>query len=289
MSEPTIRVVLAGADGQVGRSLQMLAPRSLQVRACGRDELDITDPSAVRRLVDADRPDWIINAAAYTAVDRAEAEPDLAFAVNALGVRNLAAAAAEFSCRLLTISTDFVFDGRSGLPYPPAAVPNPLSVYGASKLGGEQEAGADALIVRTAWVHAATGRNFVTTMLRLLAERSEVRVVADQVGSPTSAADLAAALWQLVAANARGVHHYTNSGVASWYDFAVAIAEEGVAAGLLASAAPIVPVATGDFPTAAIRPACAVLDKQFTFALLGRPAPHWRDGLRRTLRELANG
>lgn len=289
MTEPSLRIVLAGADGQLGRCLRACVPAGISVQAYGRPLLDITDLGAVRRVIGEERPDWIINAAAYTSVDKAEDERELAFAVNAEGVGNLAFAASEFGARLLTISSDFVFDGRSGLPYAADALPNPLSVYGASKLAGEQAAGANALIVRTAWVHASTGHNFVKTMLRRLAEHSEVRVVADQVGSPTSADHLAAALWRLVRLGASGIHHFTNSGVASWYDFAVAIAEEGLAAGLLNSPADLVPVPTVEFPTAATRPACAVLDKRPTFDLLGRAAPHWRDGLRRTLSELANG
>lgn len=289
MTEAGTTVLLAGAEGQLGRSLLASAPPGLRVHVFGHAALDITNLEQVRRVAGELGPDLIINAAAYTAVDQAEREPDWAFAVNAGGVANLATAAAELGARLLTVSSDFVFDGRSGLPYAPGAAANPLNVYGASKLAGEQAAGPGALIVRTAWVHGRAGYNFVKTILRLLAERREIRVVADQIGSPTSATDLAAALWKLAAAEATGVHHYTNSGVASWYDLAIAIAEEARGAGMLNSTVPIVPVGTAEFPTPALRPPCAVLDKQTTFALLGGPAPHWRDGLRRTLQELKHG
>jgi dTDP-4-dehydrorhamnose reductase len=289
MTDPAKSIILTGSEGQLGRSFRALSPPGVAVRSYSRAELDITDEQAVRRIVGEQQPAWIVNAAAYTAVDRAEDEPERAYAINAEGVRNLAGAASEFGVRLLTVSTDFVFDGRSGVPYPPDATPNPLGAYGASKLAGEKVAGADALIVRTAWVHAATGQNFVKTMLGLLGQRLEVRVVADQVGTPTSALDLAAALWSLMAANSGGIHHYTNAGVASWYDFAVAIREEALATGMLNSAASISPIASKDFPTAAIRPSFAVLDKEATFAVLGGPAPHWRDGLRRTLEDFRNG
>jgi dTDP-4-dehydrorhamnose reductase len=177
------------------------------------------------------------------------------------------------------VSTDFVFDGKASSPYAPDAPTRPLGVYGATKRDGEIAAGADALIVRTAWVYAAAGNNFVRTMLRLMAERDEVRVVADQIGTPTHAASLARAIWALAAAGSTGHYHWTDAGAASWYDFAVAIQEEALALGLLSRAVPIVPIRTVDYPTPAQRPAFSILDKTTTWAITG-PARHWRAELR---------
>lgn len=233
-------------------------------------------------------PDVIVNAAAYTAVDKAESEEDTAFAVNAIAVGHLAAATRRVGARFVHVSTDFVFDGLSGVPYAPDAATGPLGVYGRSKLAGEQAAGKDALIVRTAWVYAPNGGNFVRTMLRLMTERPEVRVVGDQIGTPTYAPGLAAALWTMALKGAKGIHHYTDAGVCSWYDFAVAIQEEAMGAGLLTKAVPIIPITTADYPTPARRPHYSVLDKTSTFAILDGPAPHWRDNLRRMMTEIRN-
>jgi dTDP-4-dehydrorhamnose reductase len=182
-----------------------------------------------------------------------------------------------------------VFDGNSSRPYRPNDQVGPISVYGRSKLQGEDAVAAadpDALIVRTAWVYAAQGTNFVNTMLRLMRERDRLGIVADQIGTPTYAASLARALWTLAQAGATGIHHYTDAGVASWYDFAVAIEEEARDLGLLAQAVQVEPIATADYPTPARRPAYSVLDKSATWAALGGPAPHWRNNLRFMLREL---
>jgi len=254
----------------------------------GSDTLDITDAAAVQAAVAAERPDLIFNAAAYTAVDKAESDEDRAFAVNATAVGHLAEAASACDARLVHISTDFVFDGTSGVPYAPDAPTNPVCAYGSSKLAGEKLAGEGALIVRTAWVYAPTGGNFVRTMLRLMAERPEVRVVADQIGTPTYAPALAKALWTLAEARFTGMHHYTDAGAASWYDFAVAIQEEALASGLLDRAVPVIPIATADYPTPARRPHYSVLDKTSTYAALGGPAPHWRANLRTMIAAIAD-
>ena len=257
----------------------------MQVRAVSRNELDVTDRAAVHAMVETWRPDVIINAAAYTAVDKAESEPELAEQGNAIAPRNLALAANEIQARVIHISTDFVFDGRSSSPYQPDSKTAPLGVYGRTKLAGEKAvqevAGQRALIVRTAWVYDAVGKNFLRTMLRLMQERGAVRVVADQIGTPTSAASLASVLWQFVLhSELSGVFHWTDAGVASWYDFAVAIAEEAVAAGVLKSMPAITPIATQDYPTPAQRPAYSVLDKSATYAALGVRPVHWREQLR---------
>jgi len=275
-----MKALIVGSKGQLGRGLQARVPLGVEIVAHDHDTLDITDRAAVTAIVKAERPTLILNAAAYTAVDNAESSADAAHAVNATAVGLLADAAATVGARLVHVSTDFVFDGTAGIPYAPDAAPNPLGVYGRTKLDGERLAGDAALIVRTAWVYAPTGGNFVRTMLRLMAERREVRVVADQIGTPTYAPGLAAALWTLADKGVTGIHHYTDAGAASWYDFAVAIQEEALAAGLLGHAVPVIPIATADFPTPAKRPSYSVLDKTSTFAALGGPTLHWRVNLR---------
>lgn len=282
-----MKVVITGARGQLGQALQKSAPEEAHLFPFASTELDIADGEAVRSTLGAIRPDLILNAAAYTAVDKAESEEERALAVNGAAVGHLAEAARESGARLVHVSTDFVFDGSSGVAYAPDAPTSPLGAYGRSKRAGEIAAGPDALIVRTAWVYAPEGGNFVRTMIRLMKERPEVRVVADQIGTPTYAPALAQALWTLAGQGVSGVHHYTDSGVASWYDFAVAIQEEALAAGILEKAVPVLPIATVDFPTPARRPHFSVLDKGSTFAALGGPAPHWRDNLRKMIALMA--
>ena len=285
-----MKALVTGAGGQVGRMLCATCPAGIELIACGHADLDIADADGVRARVLRERPDVIINAAAYTAVDKAESEPQRARAINADGAGHLAAGARECGARLIHISTDFVFDGRSSSPYRPDAQTRPLSVYGTTKRDGEQavlEVLADAaVIVRTAWVYGAEGANFVRTMLRVMRERGGARVVADQVGTPTAARPLAETLWRIAAlTQIRGIHHWSDAGVASWYDFAVAIAEEGAAAGLLAPHVTVTPIATEEYPTPARRPAYSVLEKRSLIALGCVPA-HWRQRLRETLREM---
>jgi len=281
-----VKALVTGAGGQLGRALQATAPAGVDLTALDRAALDIGDAPAVAARVHAIAPDLVINAAAYTAVDKAESDGAAARRINAEAPGHLATAAAAIGARFIHVSTDFVFDGTSGAPYRPDHPTAPLGVYGATKLAGEQAVQAahpTALIVRTAWVYGDTGHNFVRTMLRLMAERDEVRVVADQIGTPTYATGLARALWALDAAGAAGIHHWTDSGAASWYDFAVAIQEEALGLGLLARAVPVVPIATSAYPTPARRPSYSVLDKSAAVALVGGPAPHWRVHLREML------
>jgi dTDP-4-dehydrorhamnose reductase len=283
-----MKALVTGAGGQVARAWIAAAPAGWKVTAATRAELDIADGAAVEAMVARVKPDLILNAAAFTAVDRAESEPDMAFAANRDGAGHLAAAARRAGARFIHISTDFVFDGHGGRPYRPDDAAAPAGVYGASKLAGEAAvlaADPAALIVRTAWVYGPGGGNFLAAMLRLMANRPELEVVADQIGTPTSTLTLAAALWAFAATDARSVWHFTDAGAASWYDFAVAIAEEAVAAGVLKAAPPVKPIATTDYPTPAARPAYSVLDKSASFALLG-PAPHWRVALRAVLAEM---
>lgn len=287
----SLDVLVTGAGGQLGKALLATVPPGSSVLGCGEDELDITDAAAVREACDRLAPRVIVNAAAWTAVDRAEAEPAAAWAVNRDGVAHLAKAAAAIGARLVQVSTDFVFDGTRGRPWLPEDPAHPLGVYGASKLAGEEalraSAAQDWLILRTAWVYAAEGKNFVNTMLGLMRRGQALRVVADQIGTPTWAGGLAGAIWRAIATGLTGVHHWTDAGVASWYDFAVAIQEEALAIGLLERPVAIKPIRTEDYPTPARRPACSVLDKTATWNALAMTAPHWRESLRSMLGELA--
>ena len=286
-----VRVLVTGAAGQVGRALCAVAPAGTQLAALTHAQLDITDAEQVRRALAAHRPEWIVNAAAYTAVDAAETARTAAHALNATAVGHLLRAARGARARLLQLSTDFVFDGRSSRPYEPESVTAPLGAYGATKLAGEHEALADdapSIVVRTSWVYAAYGQNFVRTMLRLMAAKPEVRVVCDQVGSPTWATGLAEVIWQLIAVDAAaGIYHWCDAGIASWYDFAIAIQEEALQHGLLARSVPVLPIRSAQYPTAAQRPPYSVLDAARTRALTGAAPVHWRAQLRKMLAQLA--
>ena len=287
-----MKVLITGATGQVGRALLRCSPATgVEVMALGRADLDLTDANAIAQTIAGLRPAAVINAAAYTTVDRAETERDLAYAVNSDAVGALARACAEQGARLVHVSTDFVFDGALGRPYLPDDVPNPLGVYGASKLEGERHVAAqgklDWRIVRTAWVYSADGQNFMLTMLRLFRERDVVRVVADQVGTPTSAASLAQFLWRVALENgASGIWHFTDAGVASWYDFAVAIYEEAQALGLVGRRVDVLPITAQEYPTPARRPAYSVMEKRATIERFGLHPVHWRVRLRDTLQGL---
>jgi dTDP-4-dehydrorhamnose reductase len=284
-----VKALIFGAGGQVGRALAATAPADCNLVALDRAQCDVTSHDAVARAVRDAAPDLVFNAAAYTAVDRAESEPEAAASLNGAAPGFMAEASKAAGARFVHISTDFVFNGASGVPYRPADRTDPHSVYGATKLQGEQSTAAadpDALIVRTAWVYAAHGANFVRTMLRFMGERERLTIVADQIGTPTYAPSLASALWSLAGAKASGIHHYTDAGVASWYDFAVAIHEDATALDLLQRPVEIVPIPSSDYPTPARRPSFSVLDKSATWAQLGRPAPHWRVNLRACLQEI---
>ena len=277
-----MKTLIFGAGGQVGRALQALAPAGAIITAIDNDVLDLTDNAAIAPYIRSVAPDLIINASGYTAVDKAESESDLSYAINATAPGAMAHAATEIGARFIHISTDFVFDGKTHLPYPPDAQTSPLSVYGASKAAGEAAvlaAGGNALTVRTAWVYSAGGANFVETMLKLMASRDQLNVVADQIGTPTHADSLARGLWALAATDQTGIVHFTDEGIASWYDFAIAIYDLGTAAGLLDSAVSINPIQTTAYPTPAARPHYSVLDKTATWEILGYTADHWRHEL----------
>ena len=284
-----MRVLVLGGGGQVASALVAAAPTQHQVTARSRAELDIADAGAVAGALKDSGAEWVVNAAAYTAVDLAEDQPGQASAVNDIAVATVAAAAAQAHCRLLQLSTDFVFDGASNRAYLPTDATHPLSVYGASKLAGERHVlgAAGGIVLRTAWVYAAAGRNFVLTMLRLMREKEQVSVVCDQIGTPTWAGSIAAAIWGLIEVGApAGLYHWTDLGVASWYDFAVAIQDEALARGLLPRAVPVNPIPSSAYPTRARRPAFSVLDSSSTRALIKVPARHWRHNLRTMLDDL---
>ncbi|MCC7054100.1 MAG: dTDP-4-dehydrorhamnose reductase [Gemmatimonadaceae bacterium] len=286
-------VLVTGAAGQLGAELCRTVPEGVRLVAVDIAELDVTDADAVEACVGACRPSLVINAAAFTAVDRAEAEPELAAAVNAGAARLLARAAAHHGARMIQVSTDYVFSGAAAGPWRPSDLPAPASVYGQTKRDGELAVlgalGGQALVIRTAWLHSAHGANFVKTMLRLMAGRDVVRVVSDQVGTPTWARELAVTIWAAAAVpSLAGVLHWTDAGVASWYDLAVAVQEEALVRGLLRHAVPVRPIATADYPTPAARPAYSVLDTTATTAALHRAPQHWRTNLRTMLDELSH-
>ncbi|MGG1312878.1 dTDP-4-dehydrorhamnose reductase [Cohnella laeviribosi] len=283
MNERAFTLLVTGANGQLGQELVRMVTEKIRIVGYGRDRLDITNLDQCREVIADIRPDAIIHAAAYTAVDKAESEPDEAYRINALGTRNLAIAAREQAAKLCYISTDYVFDGIGTAPYNEYDNTNPQSVYGKSKRAGEillQSLADRYFIVRTSWVYGKFGNNFVKTMLKLASERDSVTVVEDQIGSPTYTYDLAQFLIELVQTEKYGVYHASNTGSCSWYEFAKAIFEE--------SGIPIrtEPCTTEQFPRPAPRPAYSVMDhsaiRQNGFKDL-RP---WREALRAFLKEL---
>ncbi|MDX1491416.1 MAG: dTDP-4-dehydrorhamnose reductase [Pseudohongiellaceae bacterium] len=287
-------IAICGAGGQLGQALRESDLAQDYTLLCfDRAALDISDPQQVAKALDAPRPDIIINAAAYTAVDKAESEPELAFAINENGAQNLAMWASANDAHLVHISTDFVFDGCAHSPYRVNDELNPLSVYGKSKLAGEQQVikilGGQASIVRTAWLYSATGNNFVNTMLRLMRERDILTIVDDQIGTPCSTRSLARFISALLSGDLRGgIHHWTDAGAASWYDFAVAIYHEAMAQGLLSKEVQITPIPASQFPTPATRPSYSVLDKHETLSKIDCAQKHWREELREVLVELSS-
>ncbi len=256
------------------------------------DELDITKHDDTFDFIVNLKPDLVINSAAYTAVDGAEEDRELAFQVNGKAPAFIAEACDHIDARLIHISTDFVFDGEKNSPYSVVDAPNPVGVYGESKLQGElairRLMPTRSTIVRTSWLYSSSGSNFVKTMIRLMSEKDSLGVVVDQVGTPTCAKGLAEIVWQFGARDdLSGTFHWTDGGVASWYDFAVAIQEEAIWLGLLEKAIPIKPIKTNEYPTPAKRPPCSVLDKSATYEALNIDQhDHWRVALRQMLNEL---
>jgi dTDP-4-dehydrorhamnose reductase len=302
-----LRILLTGKNGQVGRDLQHLLPKSIEVQAVGREDMDLTSLVSIRESIRSFEPNLIINAAAYTAVDKAETDQATARAVNTEAPAIMAEEAKKIGAALIHYSTDYVFDGTSCTPYTEDDATNPINVYGRTKLEGEkniQAAGVPYLIFRTEWVYATRGKNFLLTILRLAAERDELRIVADQIGAPTSSRAIAAATSQVVTeelqnnaggtlfASRSGIYNMTAAGETTWHEFAKAIVEEARSAKpappWLRSATndrslivkQIRPIATSEYPTPARRPAYSVLCNARLSETFAVQLPNWRDELR---------
>ena len=285
-----MNVVVLGSNGQLGRSLIASMPDGVHVTGLDLPDVDITNRRSVSRAFRELRPAVIVNAAAYTAVDQAESDADTAHLVNAVGARITAEEACNLRAKYWYVSTDFVFDGRKSEPYSPGDAPGPLSVYGSSKLKGEEAVldatQGEACVIRTAWLYSRFGKNFVKTMLNLMAEREELRIINDQTGTPTWATSLAQALWKGVQeGRATGIHHYTDFGRATWFEFAVAIYRTARKLGQLRSETKLIPVASNEYQTDAVRPRFSVLDCSGTYEALGIVAERWQHNLELMLME----
>ena len=288
-----MKVLLTGANGQLGQALLSSVPRNIDLIALDRSDLDLSDLKACHSMVLRHKPDWVLNAAAYTAVDMAESEPRLAHVINADAPRIFSEALSEIGGSLLQLSTDFVFNGKQSIPYHCDHPCDPLSVYGSSKAAGEKAAlqvfetseVGFATILRTGWVYGPVGNNFMHTILRLNNIKSILNeplcVVADQVGCPTSTFGLSSACWAAISHNISGILHWSDAGVASWYDFAVAIGEFAVEFGLIPEAAQIIPISSSEFSTVAQRPYYSLLDCTDSRVKLQLSPTHWRSSLKR--------
>lgn len=288
-----MKVLLTGKDGQLGYELKRTVPDHIELISLSSSELDITNVQAVLDSISKHKPDIIINAAAYTAVDKAESDVDAAYAVNRDGCENIARGCKAAGAKLIHISTDFVFDGKQNIPYQVTDETAPIGIYGESKLAGEDVIRSilpnDHAIIRTAWVYSVHGNNFVKSMLQLMNEKDELGVVYDQVGTPTWAKGLAGSIWKLIRnpiSYKNDLFHWTDAGVASWYDFAVAIQEIALEKGLLDKKIPIRPIPASAYPTPAFRPSFSVLDKSAIENAIGVETLHWRKQLTRMLEEL---
>ena len=296
-----MKVLLTGAAGQLGQALIASCPEGVELICTSRngglglEALDLADASACTRAVGTYCPDWVLNAGAYTAVDKAESEPELALAVNALAPAAFSQALQEQGGRLLQLSTDFVFNGQQGSPYLVDQSRDPLGVYGSTKAKGEEAVEAvfgnsgEGIILRTSWVIGPVGKNFALTMLRLHMEREQLGVVADQVGCPSSTLNLATACWRAVQLGSKHeqplppVLHWSDTGAASWFDVSMAVGELGLELGLLKRAATVSPIQTSDFPTPAKRPSYSLLDCSSSRSALELDGQHWRQSLRAVL------
>ena len=293
------KILLTGVNGQVGHALQQkLADH--EVFALNRDQLDLTDTAAIRRVVQKIQPDFIINPAAYTAVDKAESEPDLAFAINAVAPQVLAEEAAKLNAALIHFSTDYVYDGKKAGAYIETDTVNPISVYGKSKLAGEEAirlVSLPHLILRTSWVYGAHGKNFLKTIIRLANERESLRIVSDQYGAPTSnesIADAVASLlkeWQIHNIAQTGIYHFTNQGKTSWHGFSSAIVDEYRQLAIDKNWTPlkaveIVPITAAEYPTPAARPVNSYLDNSKLNQVFGITLPTWQQGLQQVMHSM---
>ena len=292
MMEP---IVLIGRNGQLGRELLYVLQSSgiKNVISFDKETFNLCKTSEIISLIQEIKPRVIINAAAYTAVDKAESEPELAHQINAIAPSIIAQETQKLGAFLIHYSTDYVFNGKQSFPYQEIAQTNPLNIYGKSKLEGEiaiQKNCHNYLIIRTSWVYGNHGKgNFVKTMLRLGKEKKEIKVVVDQIGSPTWTNDLAETTVQTIVkkeAIQPGIYHYTNSGVASWYDFAIAIFAEAKQLGFPMQVEKVIPITTAEYPTPAQRPKYSVLSSHKIAKFLGNHPPHWRQSLRHMLQNL---
>lgn len=285
-------ILVTGANGQLGRETVLALQKDGEpFIAIGRDDLDFSEPDKVAKEIAGYAADWVINCGAYTQVDKAEEERELAFTINRDAARAVAEGVKRSGGRMAHVSTDFIWGGEQSRPYVENDKAGPLSVYGQSKLEGERavhEVLPDAMIIRTAWVYGVHGNNFVKTILRLAAERQELKVVDDQLGTPTWTGDIVKAVRTLIKANATGVYQFTNEGVASWYDFAVEIVARAKEEGLPVEAEIVRPIPTENFPTPAKRPAYSVMSNARIRAMLDYPIPHWRESLHVMLKQLSN-
>jgi len=256
-------------------------------------ECDVTNAHAVSSLAQNLRPDWIVNCSAFTAVDNAEEHEEQAYRINALGVQNISRAADECGATVIHVSTDYVFDGSARIPYQPHDTPNPLSAYGRTKLAGERFLVGESdrhILIRTAWLYGPHGKNFVSTMLRLMSDRDQIQVVDDQHGTPTYAVDLADVIARFIECESTdyGIYHFTNGGATTWHGFATAIRDRALALGLLNHTCDVQPIPTAEYPTPAPRPAYSVLDTRKISEALGMNIPLWQDGLDRFLYQHKN-
>ncbi|QLC24021.1 dTDP-4-dehydrorhamnose reductase [Parasphingopyxis algicola] len=274
-----MKALILGAGGQLGRALRKTLPKEWNAAALARHALDIVDDAALAAALEATRPDLVVNAAAYTHVDAAERQEAAAFRVNCEGAAAVAHACSAHDAKLVHLSTDYVFDGQDDGPIGPEAPTNPINAYGRSKQAGEHPvlAASGNLLVRTSWLYGAHRRNFATLILDRMTDAGPVRVVADQTGVPTHVNSLARAIWILAEHDATGIHHFTDRGSATWYDFARTIADKARSAGVRPAGA-IDPVATADYPSPASRPRSSVLDCTATWPITGTPR-HWEEEL----------
>ncbi len=285
-----MKILVTGSTGQLGsETVRVLKMDGMDVTASGRKDLDFTKPGQVRKWVANFKADWVVNCAAYTQIDRAEQEPDQAFLINRDATKALAEGVKSYSGRLMHISTDFIFDGRQSHPYSEHDTPNSLGVYGRSKLAGEAavlDVLPEATVLRTAWIYGVQGNNFVKTMLKFAAERNEIQVIDDQLGSPTWTGDIANVICELIKAEAYGVYNFSNEGVASWYDLASEVIAVARQLGFPVTTSYVRPIPACDYKTLAVRPAYSVLSKRKIRSTINYSIPHWRESLREMLTQL---
>lgn len=277
-------ILVTGSNGQLGNAIRALANKqnAFHYLYADIDELDLADSQAVFSFFERHKPDCVLNCAAYTAVDKAEDDQALCALVNCLGIKNIGVAAARFGAKVIHVSTDYVFDGKNYKPYVETDSPCPTSVYGKTKLDGEEallQACPDSVIIRTSWLYSEYGQNFVKTMIRLGKERNELFVIFDQVGTPTYAGDLASAMLAIAGAETfvPGIYHFSNEGVCSWYDFTIKIHQ------LAGIECRVYPIETKDYPTRATRPHYSVLNKSKIKNTYKLVIPHWEASLKQVI------